>query len=315
VQKVEQVVRLVRSKGVGVFFITQVPSDIPDSVLSQLGNRVQHALRAYTPSDQKAVRAAADSFRANPSFDTATAIGELATGEALVSLLDADGKPGVVERAKVIAPCCSMGTCPDDVREKVRSADALAPKYLAPIDRPSAFESLSGQPQPAQSAPVTDGTNPQGGTTMDDQTQPTAVPTSSAATPVAATAPAPVAAPAATVPGAAAPVVATAPAPVAAAPVAAPSAAETAKEQAEAAKAQAEAAKAQAEAEIAQAKAQKAKADAEAAEARADKAKQSASAHQKSDAEKLAGSVATSMSRSIGTSVARGLMDALKKNL
>jgi DNA helicase HerA-like ATPase len=284
VQKVEQVVRLIRSKGVGVFFITQVPSDIPDPVLAQLGNRVQHALRAYTPSDQRAVRAAADSFRANPAFDTAEAIGELATGEALVSLLDADGKPGVVERAKVIAPCCSMGACADDVREKVRSADTLAPKYLAEVDRPSAYESLSGQPttqpqtgQTAETAPVADGTDPQGGTIMDDQTQP--VPAAPASAPAAA------------------------------------AAAPSAKEQAEIAKAQAEAAKAQAEAEIAQAKAEKAKADAEAAEARADKAKQSASVHQKSDAEKLAGSVATSMSRSIGTSVARGLMDAIKKSI
>jgi DNA helicase HerA-like ATPase len=293
VQKVEQVVRLIRSKGVGVFFITQVPSDVPDSVLAQLGNRVQHALRAYTPSDQRAVRAAADSFRANPAFDTAEAIGELATGEALVSFLDADGKPGVVERAKVIAPCCSMGACADDVREKIRSVDALAPKYLTEVDRPSAYESLSGQStvqpqtgQTAETAPVADGTNPQGGTTMDDQTQPT---------------------PAAPTPAA----VAAAPVAASAAAVAAP----TAKEQAETAKAQAEAAKAQAEAEIAQAKAEKAKADAEAAEARADKAKQSASVHQKSDAEKLAGSVATSMSRSIGTSVARGLMDAIKKSI
>ena len=107
-EKVEQVVRLIRSKGVSVWFITQVPTDIPDAVLGQIGNRVQHALRAYTPRDQKALRAAAESFRANPNFDTETALQELAVGEALVSVLDAKGTPTVVQRAGILPPHSSM---------------------------------------------------------------------------------------------------------------------------------------------------------------------------------------------------------------
>ena len=104
IEKIEQIVKLVRSKGVGVYFITQNPADIPDPVLAQLSNKVQHALRAYTPAEQKAIRAAAESFRVNPEFDTATAITELATGEALISFLQEDGTPSVVQRAMVIAP-------------------------------------------------------------------------------------------------------------------------------------------------------------------------------------------------------------------
>ncbi|MDY2625875.1 MAG: helicase HerA-like domain-containing protein, partial [Coriobacteriales bacterium] len=113
--KVVQVVKLIRSKGVGVYFITQNPSDIPDEVLGQLGNRVQHALRAYTPAEQKAIKAAAQAFRENPAFKTEEAITELGTGEALISFLDEKGAPSVVERAMVIAPTCSMGAAPDEV--------------------------------------------------------------------------------------------------------------------------------------------------------------------------------------------------------
>lgn len=114
--KIEQVIRLIRSKGVGVWFVSQNPSDIPDNVLGQLGNRVQHALRAFTPKDQKAVKAAAQTMRANPAFDTETAIQALGTGEALISFLDAKGSPTVVERAMVIAPCSRMGPVTDDER-------------------------------------------------------------------------------------------------------------------------------------------------------------------------------------------------------
>ncbi len=109
-------IRLIRSKGVGVWFVSQNPSDIPDNVLGQLGNRVQHALRAFTPKDQKAVKAAAQTMRANPTFDTEKAIRELGTGEALISFLDAKGSPSVVERAMVIAPCSRMGPVTEDER-------------------------------------------------------------------------------------------------------------------------------------------------------------------------------------------------------
>ena len=140
--KVEQIVKLIRSKGVGVYFITQNPSDIPDEVLAQLGNRVQHALRAYTPAEQKSIKAAADSFRDNPDFDEREAITDLATGEALISFLDADGKPSVVQRAKVIAPACSMDAAPDDDKRYIIDNGAFMPKYKTPIDRVSAYEIL-----------------------------------------------------------------------------------------------------------------------------------------------------------------------------
>lgn len=143
VQKVEQVVKLIRSKGVGVWFITQNPADIPEPVLAQLGNRVQHALRAYTPAEQRAVHAAAESFRANPAFDTEKTIGELATGEALVSFLDADGIPAVVQRARVIAPGCSMGAAPADDQTYLTQNSPFATKYGTPVDRESAYELLN----------------------------------------------------------------------------------------------------------------------------------------------------------------------------
>ena len=143
VQKVEQVVKLIRSKGVGVWFITQNPADIPEPVLAQLGNRVQHALRAYTPAEQRAVHAAAESFRANPAFDTEKTIGELATGEALVSFLDAEGTPAVVQRARVIAPGCSMGAAPADDQAYLTQNSPFATKYGTPVDRESAYELLN----------------------------------------------------------------------------------------------------------------------------------------------------------------------------
>ena len=142
-QKVEQIIKLIRSKGVGIYFISQSPSDLPDPVLAQLSNRVQHALRAYTPAEQKAVRTAADTFRPNPNFDTKDVITELSTGEALVSFLDEKGAPGVVERAWILPPQSKMGTITDDVRKKVINNSDLFIKYHQEIDRESAYELLA----------------------------------------------------------------------------------------------------------------------------------------------------------------------------
>lgn len=141
--KVEQVVRLVRSKGVGIYFISQTPSDIPDSVLGQLGNRVQHALRAYTPKDRKSVKAAAESFRANPAFDTETVIAELGTGEALVSFLDAKGAPSQVERAFILPPEGQIGPLDNAVRENMVHSSLVYRVYAEAKDRQSAYEILN----------------------------------------------------------------------------------------------------------------------------------------------------------------------------
>ncbi|KUS93945.1 hypothetical protein AWE78_21870 [Escherichia coli] len=140
--KIEQVIRLIRSKGVGVWFVSQNPSDIPDNVLGQLGNRVQHALRAFTPKDQKAVKAAAQTMRANSVFDTEKAIQELGTGEALISFLDAKGSPSVVERAMVIAPCSRMGPVTEDERNGLINHSPVYGKYEDDVDRESAYEML-----------------------------------------------------------------------------------------------------------------------------------------------------------------------------
>lgn len=139
-QKVEQVVKLIRSKGVGIYFISQSPSDIPDAVLAQLSNRVQHALRAYTPAEQKAVRTAAQTFRPNPNFKTEDVITELGVGEALVSFLDAEGRPGVVERAFILPPQSLMGTITEEQRHAVMEKSELGAKYDQQIDRESAYE-------------------------------------------------------------------------------------------------------------------------------------------------------------------------------
>ena len=144
--KIVQVVKLIRSKGVGVYFITQSPSDIPDEVLTQLSNRIQHGLRAYTPAEQKAVKAAAQSFRENPEFDAKEKILELGTGEALVSFLDEDGKPCIVECAKVLPPQCRMAAADPEVIDRVLAAqEALMSKYGEAIDRESAYELISKQ--------------------------------------------------------------------------------------------------------------------------------------------------------------------------
>ena len=152
VEKVEQVVRLIRSKGVSVWFITQNPTDIPDSVLGQIGNRVQHALRAYTPNDQKAVRAAAKSFRVNPAFDTEEAIQALGTGEALVSVLDEKGIPSVVERAFILPPRSSMNAASAGTILDAVNACPLKDRYGAAEDRESAFEVLTAETAKAAAA-------------------------------------------------------------------------------------------------------------------------------------------------------------------
>ena len=149
ISKIEQVVRLIRSKGIGVYFITQSPTDIPESVLGQLGNRVQHALRAFTPKDQKAVKAAAETFRANPAFKTDEAIMALETGEALVSFLDAKGAPGIVERAKILFPLSQIGAITPGQRLDINSASPVGGKYDQVIDRESAFEVLLADAQKA----------------------------------------------------------------------------------------------------------------------------------------------------------------------
>lgn len=141
-QKIEQVVRLIRSKGVGIFFITQNPADIPQDVLGQLGNRIQHALRAYTPSEQKKVKAAAEAFRPNPRFKTEDVISNLATGEALVSCLDADGSPAMVEKAYILPPQSSLGTLDDLTRIGIINKSPMGEKYDNAIDRESAYELL-----------------------------------------------------------------------------------------------------------------------------------------------------------------------------
>jgi uncharacterized protein len=150
--RVEQVARLIRSKGVGIYFITQSPTDIPDMVLSQLGNRVQHALRAYTPADQKAVKAAASSFRGNPKLDVASAIQEMGVGEALVSTLDMKGAPTPVARTLIAPPHSRVGPCTPEERAAIVAASPLGAKYAAPIDRISAYEILSGKANEAAAA-------------------------------------------------------------------------------------------------------------------------------------------------------------------
>jgi DNA helicase HerA-like ATPase len=145
IEKVEHVVRLIRSKGVGVYFVTQNPLDVPDTVLGQLGNRVQHALRAFTPRDQKAVKSAAETMRANPAFDAATVITELGVGEALISCLDEKGRPQIVERAAVIAPNSRLGPLTPEERGQIIRSSILYGHYEQQVDRESAYELLRAQ--------------------------------------------------------------------------------------------------------------------------------------------------------------------------
>ena len=159
VDKIEQVIRLIRSKGVGIYFVTQSPTDIPENILGQLGNRVQHALRAYTPKDQRAVKTAADTFRANPAFKTDEAIMNLETGEALVSFLDEKGAPSVVQRAKILFPLSQIGAITPEQRAAVMRSSRLLGKYDTMVDRESAFEQLIKQSEETAIETVPDNNN------------------------------------------------------------------------------------------------------------------------------------------------------------
>lgn len=169
-EKVEQVVRLIRSKGVGVYFVTQNPADIPDTVLGQLGNRIQHALRAYTPADQKGLRAAAESFRTNPAFDTAEAIQGLGVGEALVSVLDEKGAPTVVQKTLIRPPASRLGPLQPAERAGVMAASPVRGLYDTAVDRESAYEVLQRkvEPDPEAEAPPPR-TKPHGGPWAGDE--------------------------------------------------------------------------------------------------------------------------------------------------
>ena len=152
-EKIEQVVRLIRSKGVGVYFVSQNPRDIPDKILGQLGNRVQHALRAFTPADQKAVKSAAETFRTNPKLNTEAVLTQLAVGEALVSLLDENGQPGVVERAWIVPPRSQIGPITVQQRQQIMQNSLVAGVYEKVVDRESAYEKLkAAHPPTAPSA-------------------------------------------------------------------------------------------------------------------------------------------------------------------
>ena len=184
IERIELVVRLVRSKGVGVYFVTQNPLDVPDTVLAQLGNRVQHALRAFTPRDQKAVKSAADTMRANPQIsDMATAITELAVGEALISFLDAKGRPSVTERVFVLPPGSQIGPISADQRKALIDGSIVAGVYEKTVDRASAYEKLKGRA--AGSASAGDSANPAVAQTPASITASAAQMTAPAATPAA----------------------------------------------------------------------------------------------------------------------------------
>jgi DNA helicase HerA-like ATPase len=169
-QKIEQMVRLIRSKGVGVYFVSQNPLDIPDVVLGQLGNRVQHALRAFTPRDQKAVKAAAETFRQNPKLKAETVLTQLAVGEALVSMLDENGSPEIVQRAKIVPPRSQVGAIAADQRKEIIASSIIAGHYEKAVDRESAYEILraragekaqtAGEPPVAASSPTREGEKP-----------------------------------------------------------------------------------------------------------------------------------------------------------
>jgi hypothetical protein len=153
-QRVEQVVRIIRSKGVGVYFCSQFPDDVPDEILGQLGNRIQHALRAYTPRDQKAVKTAAETFVANPKLDVAETIGQLEVGEALVSTLQEKGVPMPVQRTLICPPRCRMGAITDEERAGVRARSPVGAKYDTPVNRESAYEKLSARAEEKAAAPA-----------------------------------------------------------------------------------------------------------------------------------------------------------------
>lgn len=162
VEKIEQTVRLIRSKGVGVFFVTQNPADVPDKVLSQLGNRVQHALRSFSPRDQKAVKAAAETMRDNPALDEVTAITDLGVGEALVSFLDDKGRPSMVERAFIIPPLGQIGPVDEGLRRQLIQSSLVAGVYEKVVDRESAYEVLKARVEQAAAQPRQEQPAPQG---------------------------------------------------------------------------------------------------------------------------------------------------------
>ncbi|MEN6359768.1 MAG: helicase HerA-like domain-containing protein, partial [Smithella sp.] len=169
-EKIEQMVRLIRSKGVGVYFVTQNPLDIPQSVLGQLGNRVQHALRAFTPRDQKAVKTAAETMRPNPAFNTADMITQLGVGEALISFLDEKGRPTEVEKSFVVAPCSRLGVLSDAERSAAVNRSTIYGHYEKTMDRESAYEKLQASvksvpapEKPAAPAGVGQAPEPKGG--------------------------------------------------------------------------------------------------------------------------------------------------------
>ncbi|MFG6416657.1 helicase HerA-like domain-containing protein [Roseateles sp. DC23W] len=174
VERIELVVRLVRSKGVGVYFVTQNPLDIPDTVLGQLGNRVQHALRAFTPRDQKAVKSAADTMRAKPGLDIAAAITELGVGEALVSLLDEKGRPSITERVFVLPPGSQIGPINPQQRQQLIATSLVAGVYEKQLDRESAYEKLVGKP--AAAAPQGGGMAAEAGSVFKGGQQPAPAP-------------------------------------------------------------------------------------------------------------------------------------------
>lgn len=190
-QAVEQVVRLIRSKGVGVFFVTQNPLDVPDSVLGQLGNRVQHALRAFTPRDSKAVKAAADTFRQNPELDAAAVIKELGVGEALVSMLAEDGSPRVVERCWIAPPRSRVGPITAAERRDVVENGPIFGKYDTPVDRESAFEMLARRGAGAASRPIPPATPPRPTPPPPPPGAPSFLPPRAAVSPAAGGAPVP----------------------------------------------------------------------------------------------------------------------------
>jgi len=148
--KIEQIVRLIRSKGIGVYFISQSPSDLPEAILGQCGNRVQHALRAFTPKDQAAVKSAAQTFRPNPAFETEREILELGTGEALVSFLDEKGAPSIVQKAKVLFPLSQIGAITAEQRSTINASSRISGKYESVVDRESAFEQIVKQREAAE---------------------------------------------------------------------------------------------------------------------------------------------------------------------
>lgn len=310
-EKIEQIVKLIRSKGIGIYFITQNPADIPDDVLAQLGNRVQHALRAYTPAEQKGIKAAAEAFRVNPKFKTEDAITELGTGEALISFLDEKGAPAVVQRAMVLAPSCSMGAADDATVKNCIAANPFAAKYASVVDPVSAYEMLAGKLAGAEMPTVSQPTQAAAAVAA-----PAATATTAAAVPAAGGIP-PIPAADGTAPAATQPSAPTVEAQVLAQQQ---SSAQAQKEADAAAKAQA---KADAQAAREAAAEEKAREKQEAAEAKAqakeeaaeEKAKEKEAAERRKIMTSATRTIVTSVTRTVGTGIGRNILGILKKSL